>query len=115
MTPPMHPELLRSTTYPRSLPTGQTQALVKMTTNLQKDTTANSCTRLIPVGALKGVQFMRTPDYVQAVSFVDQRLINIQTGDFGGELDPHGANLRGNPLGLLHHLVRQQQLVHAGD
>ncbi|KAF7437588.1 hypothetical protein PC9H_004430 [Pleurotus ostreatus] len=64
-------------------------------------------TRLIPAGALKGVQFMRTPDYVQVVGFIDQRLINIQTGDFGGELDPHGADLasillpRGNPLGGL--------------
>ncbi|KAF9494696.1 hypothetical protein BDN71DRAFT_1431494 [Pleurotus eryngii] len=58
-------------------------------------------TRLIPAGALKGVQFMRTPDYVQVVGFIDQSLINIQTGDFGGELDPHGADLRGNPLGGL--------------
>ncbi|KAJ8694145.1 hypothetical protein PTI98_009079 [Pleurotus ostreatus] len=33
--------------------------------------------------------------------FIDQSLINIQTGDFGGELDPHGADLRGNPLGGL--------------
>ncbi|KAF9487153.1 hypothetical protein BDN71DRAFT_1514253 [Pleurotus eryngii] len=31
----------------------------------------------IPAGALKGVQFMCTPDYVQVVSFIDQRLINI--------------------------------------
>ncbi|KAF4586565.1 hypothetical protein EYR38_010844 [Pleurotus pulmonarius] len=58
-------------------------------------------TRLIPAGALKGVQFMRTPDYVQVVGFIDQSLINIQTGDFGGELDPHSADLRGNPLGGL--------------
>ncbi|KAF9487570.1 hypothetical protein BDN71DRAFT_1458410, partial [Pleurotus eryngii] len=72
-----------------------------MTTNLHTDTTANSCTCLIPAGALKGVQFMRTPDYVQVVGFIDQRLINIQTGDFGGELNPHGADLRGKPLGRL--------------
>lgn len=44
---------------------------------------------------------MRTPDYVQVVGFVDQTLINIQAGDFGGELDPHGADLRGNPMGSL--------------
>lgn len=36
---------------------------------------------------------MRTPDYVQVVGFIDQTLINIQAGDFGGELDPHGADL----------------------
>ncbi|KAK7042930.1 hypothetical protein VNI00_008666 [Paramarasmius palmivorus] len=58
-------------------------------------------TRLIPAGALKGVQFMKTPDYVQVVGFIDQAQINIQTDDSGGELDPHGADLRGNPLGGL--------------
>lgn len=60
---------------------------------------------------------MRTPDYVQVVGFIDQAKINIQAGDFGGELDPHGADLvccyappyisylnidqRGNPMGSL--------------
>nr|GAT48502.1 predicted protein [Mycena chlorophos] len=58
-------------------------------------------TRVIPAGALQGVQFMKTPDYVQVVGFIDQTLINIQAGDYGGELDPHGADLRGNPLGGL--------------
>jgi hypothetical protein len=58
-------------------------------------------TRLIPQGALKGVQFMRTPDYVQVVGFIDQSQINMAPDDFGGELDPHGADLRGNPLGGL--------------
>ncbi|KAL0953103.1 hypothetical protein HGRIS_004374 [Hohenbuehelia grisea] len=58
-------------------------------------------TRLIPEGALKGVQFMRTPDYVQVVGYIDQAMINIQHGDYGGEMDPHGADLRGNPLGGL--------------
>ncbi|TRM70237.1 hypothetical protein BD626DRAFT_391411 [Schizophyllum amplum] len=58
-------------------------------------------TRIIPDGALQGVQFMRTPDYVQVVGFIDQSKINIQTDDFGGELDPHGADLRGNPMGGL--------------
>ncbi|KAG6812664.1 hypothetical protein H0H92_001422 [Tricholoma furcatifolium] len=51
-------------------------------------------TRLIPNGALQGVQFMRTPDYVQVVGFIDQTQINIAAGDWGGELDPHGADLR---------------------
>lgn len=58
-------------------------------------------TRLIPPGALTGVQFMRTPDYVQVIGFIDQTKINIANGDSGGELDPHGADLRGNPLGGL--------------
>jgi hypothetical protein len=58
-------------------------------------------TRLIPAGALKGVQFMRTPDYVQVVGFIDQTFIDLTSDDFGGELDPHGADFRGNPLGGL--------------
>ncbi|KAG7089010.1 hypothetical protein E1B28_010723 [Marasmius oreades] len=58
-------------------------------------------TRLIPANALQGVQFMKTPDYIQVVGFIDQAMINIQTGDSGGELDPHGADLRGNPMGGL--------------
>jgi hypothetical protein len=44
---------------------------------------------------------MRTPDYVQVVGFIDQTQINLVSNDTGGELDPHGADLRGNPLGGL--------------
>ena len=50
-------------------------------------------THIIPPNALTGVQFMRTPDYLQVVGFIDQMLVNIQQGDEGGELDPHGADL----------------------
>ncbi|KAL1940149.1 hypothetical protein VTO73DRAFT_9100 [Trametes versicolor] len=57
--------------------------------------------RLIPAGALTGVQLTKTPGYIQVVGFIDQTKINIQSGDGGGELDPHGADLRGNPLGGL--------------
>ncbi|KAG8706012.1 hypothetical protein FRC11_008569 [Ceratobasidium sp. 423] len=58
-------------------------------------------TRLIPAGALTGVQFMKTPDYVQVVGFIKQANINMQADDSGGEMDPHGADQRGNPLGGL--------------
>ena len=44
---------------------------------------------------------MKTPDYVQVVGFIDQRFINLSPDDYGGELDPHGADFRGNPLGGL--------------
>jgi hypothetical protein len=50
-------------------------------------------TRIIPPNALTGVQFMRTPDYLQVVGYIDQTLINLEKGDSGGELDPHGADL----------------------
>ncbi|KAG5978743.1 hypothetical protein E4U54_007027 [Claviceps lovelessii] len=56
-------------------------------------------TRLIPEGALTGVQFIRTPDYISVVGFIDQTKINIGKEDWGGEMDPHGADLRGNPMG----------------
>jgi len=58
-------------------------------------------TRLIPEGTLKGLQYIKTPAYISIVGFIDQTKINIQAGDYGGELDPHGADLRGNPLGGL--------------
>ena len=50
-------------------------------------------TRLIPAGALTGLQFLKTPDYIQIVGFIDQTKINIANGDYGGEMDPHGADL----------------------
>ncbi|KAG7096259.1 hypothetical protein E1B28_003707 [Marasmius oreades] len=58
-------------------------------------------TRTIPPGALQGVQFMKTPDYIQVVGFIDQTKINMRSDDYGGEMDPHGADLRGNPMGGL--------------
>jgi len=56
-------------------------------------------TRLIPEGALKGVQWTTTPGYIQVVGRIDQTMINILEDDSGGEMDPHGADLRGNPMG----------------
>ena len=35
---------------------------------------------------------MRTSDYIQVVGFIDGTKINIAEGDYGGELDPHGAD-----------------------
>ncbi|EAU82926.1 macrofage activating glycoprotein [Coprinopsis cinerea okayama7 len=58
-------------------------------------------TRLIPAGALTGVQWMRTPDYIQVVGFLDQTKINVLPDDDGGEMDPHGEDQRGNPMGGL--------------
>ena len=49
-------------------------------------------TRLIPEGTFQGLQYMRTSDYIQVVGFIDGTKINIAEGDYGGELDPHGAD-----------------------
>lgn len=56
-------------------------------------------TRVIPNGALSGVHFVRTPDYVQVTGVGDFTKLNIRAGDAGGELDPHGPDSRGNPVG----------------
>jgi hypothetical protein len=41
----------------------------------------------MPPGTIQGIQVLNNPNYVQIVAFVDQTKINIQAGDFGGELD----------------------------
>lgn len=56
---------------------------------------------MIPDNALQGVQWITTPEYVQVTGFIDQTMIDMNAGDYGGELDPHGADLRGNPMGGL--------------
>ena len=53
-------------------------------------------TRLIPAGAIKGVQFLRSPSYLEVIAFLDQTLLNLEANDYGGELDPHGADLVGS-------------------
>lgn len=55
-------------------------------------------TRLIPEGALTGLQFMRTPAYLAIVGYLKGPLLNIKKGDSGGELDPHGAGMLAPPL-----------------
>lgn len=50
-------------------------------------------TRLIPNGALQGVQVLVTSAYIQINGFIDQTQINMAADDYGGELDPHGADL----------------------
>jgi len=64
-------------------------------------TKAGYGTRLIPAGALTGVQFLKSPDYIQVTGWITQQYIDLAADDSGGELDPHGADQRGNPLGGL--------------
>lgn len=49
-------------------------------------------TRLIPDGALTGLQFLKTPDYIQINGFLDQTKVNIYSNELGGQLDPHGVD-----------------------
>ncbi|VDB84029.1 unnamed protein product [Peniophora sp. CBMAI 1063] len=64
-------------------------------------TKAGHGTRVMPEGTLLAVQLLKAPDYVQISGLIDQTKINIAAGDYGGELDPHGQDLRGNPIGGL--------------
>ncbi|KAF8888567.1 hypothetical protein BD779DRAFT_449571 [Infundibulicybe gibba] len=57
--------------------------------------------RLIPDGAITGAHFLQTPDFVQVTGVGNLQLINIPAGDAGGEMDPHGADGNGNPIGGL--------------
>ena len=60
-------------------------------------TKSNRGARVIPDGTLKGVHFVRTPEYVQVTGVGDFTKINIPQGDAGGEIDNKGADARGNP------------------
>ncbi|WOO80734.1 uncharacterized protein LOC62_03G004255 [Vanrija pseudolonga] len=56
-------------------------------------------TVLIPDGAIHAAHVIKTPAYVQIYGFWDGTKVNIPAGDSGGELDPHGAENLGNPIG----------------
>jgi len=58
-------------------------------------------TRVIPPGAITGLQFLYAKNYVQVVGYIDQTQVGLAASDQGGELDPHGADEQGNPLGGL--------------
>jgi len=55
--------------------------------------------RIIPDGALKSAHYVKTPLYVQISGTWDGTAVDIAAGDYGGELDPHGATGEGNPVG----------------
>jgi len=58
-------------------------------------------TRIMPAGTLTGVQVLKAAPYILFAGTLNQVKINIQATDYGGEMDPHGADERGNPLGGL--------------
>jgi len=56
-------------------------------------------TRIIPAGAITGAQWLYAKNYLQVVGYLDQTKVGLQASDDGGELDPHGDDEQGNPLG----------------
>ncbi|GAA6053080.1 hypothetical protein JCM3770_000374 [Rhodotorula araucariae] len=57
--------------------------------------------RVIPAGAITGLQVMHTSQYIQWTGHINLTGLNLVESDTGGELDPHGADQLGNPLGGL--------------
>ncbi|KAJ7656552.1 hypothetical protein B0H17DRAFT_956080 [Mycena rosella] len=57
-------------------------------------------TRIIPDGAITGLQFIKTPSYIQIAGTINQAMLNI-AGEYGGELDSGGQDGEGNPMGGL--------------
>lgn len=64
-------------------------------------TTPKYGARSIPLGTLQAVHYLQAPDYLQISGFGNLTNLNIEGGDGGGELDPHGADGNGNPIGGL--------------
>jgi hypothetical protein len=62
-------------------------------------TKARNNARIIPDGTFSGLSFLKTDFYIQLMGFGDFTKLNLIKGDFGGELDPHGAEGLGNPVG----------------
>ncbi|GAA5861882.1 hypothetical protein JCM3774_001338 [Rhodotorula dairenensis] len=58
-------------------------------------------TRVLPAGAITGLQVLHTSEYIQWTGHIDMTALGLTANDTGGELDPHGADLAGNPLGGL--------------
>ncbi|VDB88649.1 unnamed protein product [Peniophora sp. CBMAI 1063] len=56
-------------------------------------------TRIMEEGTITGAQLLKTDQYWMITGLVNQSLINIQSDDFGGELDSGGQDERGNPIG----------------
>jgi hypothetical protein len=55
--------------------------------------------RLIPNGAITGVQWLVAKNYIQVIVHIDQTAVNFQSTDSGGELDGWAQDGAGNPMG----------------
>ncbi|CAD6884519.1 unnamed protein product [Tilletia controversa] len=58
-------------------------------------------TRLIPDNTFNSIHFLKTKNYVEVLGTGNFTVLNIVKGNTGGELDPHGADGTGNPIGGL--------------
>ncbi|KAJ6456592.1 hypothetical protein C8R47DRAFT_186978 [Mycena vitilis] len=60
---------------------------------------ARNNARVILDGTITSVSFLKTDFYLPIIATGDFTMLNIAPGDEGGELDPHGAEGTGNPVG----------------
>ena len=58
-------------------------------------------TRTIPPGAITGLLVVKTPSYIAIAANLNGQRLNIAANDEGGEMDPHGADLRGKCVSRL--------------
>lgn len=49
--------------------------------------------RILPAGAITGVQVLKTSAYTQWTGYINQTALGLLEDDSGGELDPHGADV----------------------
>ncbi|KAM0751992.1 hypothetical protein T439DRAFT_333271 [Meredithblackwellia eburnea MCA 4105] len=71
--------------------------------------------RIMPPGTITGAHYVQTPKYTQITGVGDFTKINVKAGDGGGELDPHGADGNGNPIGGLVYAGGEQIHEHIYD
>lgn len=102
---PFPPQLLPfSLPHSRSLfapPSSGPKSLIADTERVEVSwcTKSGYGTRLIPPGTVTSAQFLKTDTFVQIIGNGDLTKINVFPKDQGGELDPHGADGNGNPIG----------------
>lgn len=82
-------------------PTAGPKSLIADTERIEVSwcTKAGYGTRLIPEGTITSAQFLSTDTFVQIIGKGDMTKVNVFPKDEGGELDPHGADGLGNPIG----------------
>ena len=64
-------------------------------------------TRIVPQGTILGAQVLKNNDYWMITGLVDQTRLNIQAGDYGGELDSGGQD----GVGVLDFLTTTRDLT----
>ncbi|KAJ7827869.1 hypothetical protein B0H14DRAFT_2813019 [Mycena olivaceomarginata] len=80
-------------------PTGPSNIADTETEEVAWCTLPRNNARVIPDGVITGVSFLKTDFYVQILGHGDFTKLTVAAGDAGGELDPHGAEGTGNPVG----------------